>query len=331
MGCVIFALMPRASAPSCGKHQCPAYSNTMNFELNILGCGSAKPTTRHQPSAQILNVHGKFYMIDCGEGAQTQMQRMGLSMANVGHIFLSHNHGDHVFGLPGLIGTMDLLGRTADLHIYGPKQIGVLLEFLMKQYYADIGYKIDFHIVDTRKHQLIFEDRSVQVFSIPLKHRVPSTGYLFRERPRLPHIRREMIDAFHIPVSQINNIKAGASWTADDGTIIPHERLTTPATPPRSYAYCSDTVYLPCLKDVIKGVTLLFHEATYMHERALRAEQTFHSTSVQAASQARDAAVGKLCIGHFSAAIKNEETLLAQAQAVFPNTILAKEGLVIKL
>ena len=303
----------------------------MNFELNILGCGSAKPTTRHQPTAQILNVHGKFYMIDCGEGAQTQMQRMGLSMANVGHIFLSHNHGDHVFGLPGLIGTMDLLGRTAELHIHGPKQIGELLDFLLKVYYADISYQVIFHPVDPRQHQLVFEDRSIEVFSIPLKHRVPSVGYLFREKPRLPHIRREMIDAFNIPVSQINNIKAGASWTTDDGTVIPHERLTTPATPPRSYAYCSDTVYLPQLKDILQGVTLLFHEATYMHERAQRAEQTCHSTAIQAAMQARDAGAGKLCIGHYSASIKDESAMLTEAQTVFPNTVLAKEGLVISI
>lgn len=303
----------------------------MNFELNILGCGSAKPTTRHQPTAQILNVHGKFYMIDCGEGAQTQMQRMGLSMANVGHIFLSHNHGDHVFGLPGLIGTMDLLGRTAELHIHGPKQIGELLDFLLKVYYADISYQVIFHPVDPRQHQLVFEDRSIEVFSIPLKHRVPSVGYLFREKPRLPHIRREMIDAFNIPVSQINNIKAGASWTTDDGTVIPHERLTTPATPPRSYAYCSDTVYLPQLKDILQGVTLLFHEATYMHERAQRAEQTCHSTAIQAAMQARDAGASKLCIGHYSASIKDESAMLTEAQTVFPNTVLAKEGLVISI
>ena len=301
------------------------------FELNILGCGSAKPSKRHQPSSQILNVRGKYFLIDCGEGAQTQMQMMGLSMANIGHIFVSHNHGDHVFGLPGLIGTMDLLGRTAELHIHGPQQVGELLDFLMRTYYFDIRYKVLFHPVDERQHTLIFEDRSITVHSIPLQHRVPSVGFLFREKPRLPHIRREMIDAFQIPFSQINNIKAGASWTTEDGTVIPHERLTTPAEPSRSYAYCSDTVYLPELKDILPGVTLLYHEATYMHERALRAEQTQHSTSIQAATLARDAHVERLCVGHFSAAIKDEAALLREAQSIFPNTILAHEGLVIKM
>jgi len=303
----------------------------MNFDLHILGCGSAKPTTRHQPSSQILNVRGKFFMIDCGEGAQTQMQKFGLSMMSIGHVFISHNHGDHVFGLPGLIGTLDLLGRTAELHIHGPQQVGELLDFLLHTYYADIQYRVLFHPVDTRQHALIYEDRSITVHSIPLEHRVPSIGFLFREKPGLPHIRREMIDAFNIPVSQINNIKAGASWTTEDGTVIPHERLTTPPTPPRSFAYCSDTVYLPKLKDILAGVTLLYHEATYLHERALRAEQTRHTTGLQAATLARDAGVERLCVGHFSATIKDEDDLLREAQAVFPNTILAREGLVVSI
>lgn len=303
----------------------------MNFELNILGCGSAKPTTRHQPTSQILNVRGKFFMIDCGEGVQTQMQKMGLSMMNIGHIFISHNHGDHVFGLPGLVGTMDLLGRTAELHVHGPLQVGDFIDFLLKTFYTDIGYKLIFHPVDVHQHTLVYEDRSITVYSIPLQHRLPTCGYLFKEKPGLPHIRREMIDAFNIPVSQINNIKAGASWTTEDGTIIPHERLTTPAKPPRSYAYCSDTVYLPELKDILHGVTLLYHEATYMHERALRADKTRHTTALQAAMLARDAKVEQLCVGHFSASLKDENALLHEAQSVFPNTILANEGLVVSI
>lgn len=303
----------------------------MDFELNILGCGSAKPTTRHQPTSQILNVRGKFFMIDCGEGVQTQMQKMGLSMMNIGHIFISHNHGDHVFGLPGLIGTMDLLGRTSELHVHGPLQVGDFIDYLLKTFYTDIGYNVIFHPVDVHQYALVYEDRSITVHSIPLQHRLPTSGYLFREKPGLPHIRREMIDAFNIPISQINNIKAGASWTTEDGTIIPHERLTTPANPPRSYAYCSDTVYLPHLKDILNGVTLLYHEATYMHERAPRAEQTRHSTALQAAMQARDAKVEQLCIGHFSASLKDENALLREAQSVFTNTILANEGLVVSI
>ena len=291
-----------------------------------MGCGSAKPTTRHQPTSQILNVRGKFFMIDCGEGAQAQMQRMGLSMMNIGHIFISHNHGDHVFGLPGLIGTMDLLGRTAELHIHGPQQVVELLQFLMITYYAEIQYKVLFHPVDVSKHELIFEDRSISVYSIPLQHRIPSVGFLFREKPNLPHIRREMIDAYNIPVSQINNIKAGMDWTLPDGTIVPNENLVTPPTPPRSFAYCSDTTPLPSLVPMIKDVDLLFHEATFDQENEFRARQTYHSTTLEAAGIAKEAHVGQLCIGHYSSRMRDEEKMLREARSIFPNTVLADEG-----
>lgn len=301
------------------------------FEVNILGCGSAKPTTRHMPTSQIVNLRNKYYMIDCGEGAQVALQKMGLPMARIGNIFISHNHGDHVFGLPGLISTMALLGRTADLHIHGPQELQTLLDMILRTYCEGITYKVLFHPVNTRVHNIIYEDRSVTVWSLPLKHRVPCSGYLFREKPGLPHIRREMIDAYGIPVSQINNIKAGASWTTEDGTTIPHERLTIPADAPRSYAYCSDTMYLPQLSQLLQGVTLLFHEATYPNELQKRAQETCHSTTEQAASVARDAKAGRLCIGHYSARVHDESEHLAEAKAVFANTILAKEGLCIKI
>lgn len=297
------------------------------FKVNILGCGSAKPTTRHMPTAQIVDFRSKYFMLDCGEGAQVQMQRMGLSMSRIGHIFITHNHGDHVFGLPGLISTMALLGRTAGLYIHGPKEIEGFLSCILSTYCEGIGFKVEFIPVDPTSHSLIYEDRGLTVWSLPLKHRVPCCGYLLREKERLPHIRREMIDAFDIPVSQINNIKAGASWTTPDGTVIPHERLTTPATPARSYAYCSDTRYLPHLASLVRGVDLLYHEATFPDERQLRAEQTAHSTARQAAQVARDAQAGRLIIGHFSASIKDEEALLKEAQEVFPQTCLAHEGL----
>ena len=297
------------------------------FKVNILGCGSAKPTTRHMPTAQIVDFRSKYFMLDCGEGAQVQMQRMGLSMSRIGHIFITHNHGDHVFGLPGLISTMALLGRTAGLYIHGPKEIEGFLSCILSTYCEGIGFKVEFIPVDPTSHSLIYEDRGLTVWSLPLKHRVPCCGYLLKEKERLPHIRREMIDAFDIPVSQINNIKAGASWTTPDGTVIPHERLTTPATPARSYAYCSDTRYLPHLASLVRGVDLLYHEATFPDERQLRAAQTAHSTARQAARVARDAQAGRLIIGHFSASIKDEEALLKEAQEVFPQTCLAHEGL----
>lgn len=295
--------------------------------LHILGCGSAKPTLRHQPSAQLLELHGKYYMIDCGEGVQTTMQRGGLSMLKVGHIFISHNHGDHVFGLPGLISTMALLGRTAQLHIHGPQELGDFIDSVLRIYCTGMDYKVMFHPIRTREHYMIYEDRSVEVWSLPLNHRIPCSGFLFREKQTLPHIRREMIDAFNIPISQINNIKAGASWTTEDGTVIPHERLTTPAEPARSYAYCSDTRFRPEVAKLIHGVNLLYHEATFPHDMLRQAQNTMHATATEAATVARMANAGRLIIGHFSARLKDEKALLAEAQETFSKTILASEGM----
>ncbi len=299
--------------------------------LHILGCGSAKPTLRHMPSAQVLELRGKYYMIDCGEGLQTTMQRYGLSMLKVGHIFISHNHGDHVFGLPGLINTMAMLGRTAQLHIHGPKEVENFLDAILHIYCDGMDYKVIFHPVRTREHYLIYEDRSVEVWSLPLNHRLPCAGFLFREKQPLPHIRREMIDAFNIPISQINNIKAGASWTTEDGTIIPHERLTVPASPARSYAYCSDTRFCPEVAELIQGVNLLYHEATFPHEMLSLAESTMHTTATEAAIVASKAKAGKLIIGHYSARLKDEKPLLQEAKNIFPNTILANEGMKVEV
>ena len=270
-------------------------------------------------------------MIDCGEGVQTTMQKMGLSMLKIGHIFITHMHGDHVFGLPGLISTMGLLGRTAQLHIHAPQEMEDFLNCILKMFCEGMEYEVLFHAIDTKQHCIIYEDRSVEVWSLPLHHRVPCAGFLFKEKQALPHIRREMIDAFNIPVSQINNIKAGASWTTEDGTFIPHERLTTPAEPARSYAYCSDTRYTPRLAEMIQGVDLLYHEATFPHEMLTQAQKTMHSTSIEAAMMAKSAGAAKLLIGHYSARIKNESPLLEEAKSVFPNTILAQEGIKIRI
>lgn len=270
-------------------------------------------------------------MIDCGEGAQIEFNRQGLNLNRLGHIFISHNHGDHVFGLPGLISTMALLGRTAELHIFAPSEVKAYLDMFVGLYCEGISFQVIFHDVDTKTHQIVFEDRSITVWSIPLEHRIPTCGYMFSEKTGLPHIKRNMIDAFNIPVSQINNIKAGAGWTTEDGTELTHEMLTTPAAPSRSFAYCSDTLYKPELAEMIKGADLLFHEATYQENLLYRATQTHHSTGRQAAELALKASVKKLCIGHFSARIRCEIDLLEEAKEVFPNTILANEGLVIAL
>lgn len=299
--------------------------------LHILGCGSAKPSNHHLPSCQVLNIRGKLYMIDCGEGSQMQWSSMGLGMSRLGHIFITHSHGDHCFGLLGLISTMGLLGRTADLHIHAPEDLRPFIDCTLQHFCEGMDYQVYFHAVDTTKHQLVHEDRSMEVWSLPLNHRVPCCGFLLQEKPTLPHIRPEMLQAFNIPTSQINNIKAGADWVEEDGTVIPNSRLTTPADAPRSFAYCSDTLFTPRLAEWVKGVNLLYHESTFNEENLLRAKQTCHSTASQAATIAREAGVKQLCIGHYSGRIKDENALLQEAQAVFPNTVLGKEKMIIEI
>lgn len=276
-------------------------------------------------------MHGKLFMIDCGEGTQMRLVNQRLHMNKIGHIFISHSHGDHCFGLPGLISTMGLLGRVSQLHIHGPQDLEPFLRLVLDTFCAERDHEVIFHPIDTRQYQIIYEDRSVEVWSLPLKHRVPCCGYIFREKAGQRHIRREMIDAYEIPVCYINNIKAGADWALPDGTIIPNERLTTPPTPTKTFAYVSDTAFLPCLTEKLHSIDLLFHEATFPAADELRARQTFHSTTTQAATIARDAEVKKLCIGHYSARIKDENTMLQEAKTIFTNTILANEGIKIEI
>lgn len=300
------------------------------FRVHILGCGSALPTTRHFSSMQVVECRQKLFMVDCGEGAQIQLRRSGLSFNKLGHIFISHLHGDHCFGVIGLISTLGLLGRTATLHIHAPEDFRKILQAQLDLFFNyDIGYKVEFHAVDTTKHQVIYEDHSLQVESIPLEHRMPCCGFLFREKPGLPHIRREAIDCYEIPTSQINNIKAGAGYTLPDGRFISHEQLTLPADPVRAYAYCSDTRYMPHLHELLQDVDTLYHESTYASDKIDNARKYFHSTAEQAAMVARDAHVKQLILGHYSARYEDETVLLKEAQAVFKNVTLANEKAVI--
>lgn len=301
------------------------------FEVNILGCGSALPTTRHFSSSQVVNIREKLFMIDCGEGAQLQLRRSKLKFTRLNHIFISHLHGDHCFGLMGLISTFGLLGRTAKLHIYAHKELERLLKPQLDFFCKGMTYEVEFHAIDPTRAEMIYEDRSVSVTTLPLRHRIPSCGFLFQEKKTPNHIIRDMIDFYQIPVFELNRIKEGADYVTPDGTIVPNNRLTTPSAPPRSYAYCSDTVCLPGIVPQIKGVDLLFHEATFMHEDAARAKETFHTTALQAAGIARDAEAKQLVIGHFSARYEDESLLLNEAKSVFPNTLLAKENLRITL
>ncbi len=295
------------------------------FRVHILGCGSALPTLRHYASAQVVEVRGKQFLVDCGEGTQMQLRRSRVRFTKLGAVFISHLHGDHCFGLIGMLSTFGLLGRTARLSVYAPKELEDLLERQVTMFCHGLDYEIVFHAVDTKRQQVIYEDRSLTVESIPLEHRMPCCGFLFREKSSLPHIRRDMIDFYQIPVSQINNIKAGADWMTADGERVANERLVEPAVEPRSYAYCSDTRYIPTLHERLKGVSTLYHESTYGEDNLLLAEKYCHSTARQAAMVARDAGVGKLLLGHYSSRYEDEQVLLKEAQDVFKNSFLTDE------
>ena len=297
------------------------------FEVNILGCGSALPTTRHFASSQVVNIREKLFMIDCGEGAQLQLRRSKLKFSRLNHIFISHLHGDHCFGLMGLISTFGLLGRTATLHIYAHKELEKLLAPQLEFFCKGMSYSVEFHAIDPTKAAVIYDDRSVTISTIPLKHRIPTCGFLFQEKQTPNHIIRDMVDFYKIPVFELNRIKNGEDYVTPDGTIVPNHRLTTPSDPARSYAYCSDTICLKNIIPLIKGVNLLFHEGTFAQADAPRAKETFHTTAMQAAEIARDAEVKQLLIGHFSARYEDENILLKEAQSIYPNTLLAKENL----
>lgn len=302
-----------------------------DFKIHVLGCGSALPTTRHLPSSQVVELRNKLYMIDCGEGAQLQMRRMSIRFSRIAHIFITHLHGDHCFGLPGLISTLGMLGRTGDLVLHGPKEIVDYMKPILRLFAANLPYKVIFHTFDPNEYSLVMEDKSVEVYSIPLKHRIPCCGYLFVEKQKEAHIIRAMTDFYKVPVSRMKDIKRGADFVTEDGTVVPNSRLTRAAEPSKRYAYCSDTSFAPSIVPLIKEIDLLYHEATFCEEDAARSRETNHSTAAQAAEIARLAQVKRLMIGHFSARYNSTNPLLEEAKAVFPETILADEGMVIDL
>lgn len=303
----------------------------VTFDLNILGCGSALPTTRHNASSQVINLRDKLYMIDCGEGTQLQMRKMKIKFSRLNHIFISHLHGDHSLGLPGLVSTLGMLGRMGDLFIYGPAEVGEYVQVIEKLFCQGSPFQMKFQAVDTNNYNLVMEDRSVSIYSLPMKHRVPCCGYLFVEKERSPHIIREMIDFYKIPISKIELIKQGADFVTEEGEVIPNKILTRPAEPAKRYAYCSDTAFFPKIVPYIEGVDLLYHEATFLEADSARAYETFHSTTKQAASIARDAQVKKLLIGHYSARYIDLLPLEKEARSIFHNTLLANEGMVLSL
>ena len=301
------------------------------FKVYILGCGSALPTLRHNPSSQIVELRDKQFMVDCGEGTQLQLRRSKINFTRIGHVFISHLHGDHCFGLIGMISSFGMLGRTAPLHIYAHSDLEPLLRQQLDYFCQGLEFKVEMHPIDPTQNKVIYEDKSLTVTTIPLEHRVPCCGFLFREKELLPHIRRDMIDMYGIPLSQINNIKNGIDWTSPEGVVIPASRLTTPADKARSYAYCSDTTFKPEIVPMLEGVDTLYHQRTYADEAKPRARKHHPSTASEAAQIASSAKAGKLILGHFSARYNNEMTMLEQARKIFPNTLLASEGSTIEL
>lgn len=302
--------------------------STLN--LNILGCGSATSTLRHQPSCQVLDVRGKLFMIDCGEGAQLSMRKMKLKFSRLNNIFISHLHGDHCFGLLGLISTMALLekGGTVTIHIFkdGAKMFGDFLDYFCRERPFDLK----FNIIDTHP-AVIYEDNSITVSTIPLSHRLPCVGFIFREKPKLRHINPEECAKHNIPLHAMNLLKNGMDYVSPDGLVIPNDVLTTNPEKAVSYAYCSDTKYSKRVIDSVRDVDWLYHEATYGDENIKNAVSRYHSTARQAGMVASEAHVQKLILGHYSSRYVEEDVLLSQAQEEFPNTMLAMEGLKIDL
>lgn len=298
----------------------------MSFELTILGSNSALPTSNRYPTAQVLEVPGRCFLIDCGEGTQIQLRRNRISFSKIRHIFISHLHGDHYYGLIGLLSTMNLLGVKSDVHIYAPSELKTLIQPQLDFIRGEMSIKPIFHPLNLKKPQTVFESKNIEVLSFPVKHSIPTVGFLFREKPKQANIKKEMIKAYNIPLAQIKDIKAGADFETEDGRIIPNEKLTTPPPKPKSYAFCTDTAFHPPIAEIINGVDLLYHEATFLEELKDLAEKTLHSTARQAAEMAKLSKASKLLIGHFSSRFKNLNDFKTEAREVFKNTELAIEG-----
>ncbi|MDO5572220.1 MAG: ribonuclease Z [Bacteroidales bacterium] len=295
------------------------------FELNILGCGSALPTMRHLPTSQVLNVRDKLFMIDCGEGAQLQLRKMRLKFSRINHIFLSHLHGDHCFGIAGLLSTLGLLGRHGEFYIHTHPEAEKIFRPFLDYFCYELPFKVIFEPLPVGDSSLIYEDKSIEVTSFPLKHRVPSNGFVFKEKQGLRHLNAEMVKFWKVPIKDLQMIKEGHDWVDADGNIVPNKVLTKDASISRSYAFCSDTAYYEKIIPFIEGVDLLYHEATFAEDAKFRAMQTFHSTARQAAQIALKAGVKKLLIGHYSARYDDDKMIFEEAKSVFNNTIAAKE------
>lgn len=298
----------------------------MSFSVTILGSSSASPALNRNPSAQLLNCNENLYLIDCGEGTQNRIRQAGLKMQRIKAIFISHLHGDHYFGLPGLLSTMHLLGRQTPLHLIGPEP---LYEILLSQFrVSETRLRFPLHLIPTQdqKQQEVYADKHLSITSFPLNHRISTCGFLCSETPKDRKVQKSACEKHQVPLSFFNHLKKGEDYISPEGIKVANSLLTEDPLPPVSYAYCSDTAYTPGIADYIRGADLLYHEATFLHDMQERARETYHSTAFEAACMARDAEVKKLIIGHFSNRYKQLSALLKEACAVFPNTELAEEG-----
>ena len=296
------------------------------IKVTILGCASAKPTANRHPSAQIVNVDEQYYLVDAGEGVQKQMFRYGINPLKLRGIFISHLHGDHVFGVFPLISTLGLYGRRTPLKIFAPRPFGEILESHLRYFDPDLPYEVEWVEVDTTAHRIIFENNSLEVWSIPLRHRVPASGYMFREKMPELNVDKFKIERYGLSVKQIVAAKRGEDIALDDGTVIPNAEITYLPRQPKTYAYCSDTNRSAMVARRVKGADLLYHEATYAAAERRQAKERGHSTSVDAAEIALAAGAKRLIIGHFSSRYKEPSILLDEARAVFPATDIATEG-----
>ncbi|MBD5180390.1 MAG: ribonuclease Z [Bacteroidales bacterium] len=300
------------------------------FSINILGCGSATPSLRHLPACQVIDFRDNLMMIDCGEGAQLSMRRMKLKFSRLNHIFISHLHGDHVLGLPGLLSTLALHGKTGTVTVHTFPEGIEILKKVVDFFCREPEYDIVFQPVDPAGG-VVYEDHAIKVTAFPLYHRVPCVGYIFAEKPKPRHLIGEMVKFYNVPINKLHGLKTGEDFVTPDGKVIPNSRLTTPADPSMSYAYCSDTIFDHRVAEAIKGVDVVYHEATYIDADAQKAHDRGHSTASEAARIAIEAGAKKLILGHYSKSYPDESRHLAEAQLIFPETILANEGLTIDL
>ncbi len=296
------------------------------MKLTILGSSSALPTSERHPSAHVLTAHERLFLIDCGEGTQMQLRKTRTRIAKINHIFISHLHGDHIFGLYGLLSTFSLMGRESPLHLYAPENYDGMLRSHLSDFDIKLSFEIIFIPLSGKNPVKILDDKYLTVTAFPLEHRVPAYGFLFREKTSDRNMIKECIDKYNIPLVRIPAIKKGEDFITENGIVIKNEDITLPPNEPLSYAYCSDTKYFKRLAGFVKDVSLLYHEATFDRSKTELAKATGHSTSIDAATTALNAGAKKLVIGHFSARYKDITLLVEEARTVFPETYPAIDG-----